>query len=411
MDYRQTLQSVTAELVTAQDQLLALYELSNVMRRQTSLDEALQQLAKLTCRTMLAEECAVRLEVPGRDRVATWFPNLGPSRGSFEKWLGHEPDHDRWSVRDGEEDGNSILLLPLKIEEKTAGFIICIRSKREPFASPEGKLGQALANQAMAFLENIILNEVKLENAALVAELRVASDVQIGLLPKTLPNVKHVDLWGSSQPAKHVGGDFYDAQYGPDGTLYFCVGDVSGKGMPAALLMAMLLMILRSEQRTKRGKGPAELLEYLNRAAYDELTESGMFATLFLGTYDPQTRLLKFASAGHSPVIFRPRDGSARLLEANNVPVGIFAELEAEEEELFLSRGDLIMVGSDGLNEARDVDGNFFSIERLLREIDGRAEQSAADMGHAIVAAVSDFSAGRAQSDDQTCVIIKGDDQ
>jgi sigma-B regulation protein RsbU (phosphoserine phosphatase) len=181
--------------------------------------------------------------------------------------------------------------------------------------------------------------------------------------------------------------------------------------MPAALLMAMLLMILRSEQRTRRGKGPADLLEYLNRAAYEELTESGMFATLFLGTYDPETRLLKFANAGHSPVVFRPRDGSARLLEANNVPVGIFAELKAEEEELFLNRGDLIVVGSDGLNEARDVDGNFFSIERLLREIDGRAEQSAADMGHAIVAAVSDFSAGRAQSDDQTCLIIKGDDQ
>jgi sigma-B regulation protein RsbU (phosphoserine phosphatase) len=362
MDHRQTCQSVTAELVTAQDQLLALYELSNVMRRQTSLDEALQQLVKLTCRTMFAEKCAVRLEVPGRDRAAAWFPDFGPSQGSFEKWLGHEPDHDRWSVRDGEEDGNSILLLPLKIEDKIAGFIICIRSKGQSFASPEGKLGQALANQAMAFLENIILNEVRLENAALVAELRVASEVQISLLPKTLPTVNDVDLWGSSQPAKHVGGDFYDAQYFPDGTLYFCVGDVSGKGMPAALLMAMLLMILRSEQRVGLRSGPAELLEYLNRAAYDELTESGMFATLFLGTYDPKTRLLKFANAGHSPVIFRSRDGSARLLEANNVPVGIFAELRAEEEELFLSPGDLIMVGSDGLNEARNADGDLFSI-------------------------------------------------
>ncbi|UCC52748.1 MAG: PP2C family protein-serine/threonine phosphatase [Anaerolineaceae bacterium] len=411
MDHRQTLQSVTEELVTAQDQLLALYELSNVMRRQTSLGKALQQLVKLTCRTMLAEKCAVRLEVPGRERAVARFPDFAVSQGSFKKWFEKEPDYDRWSVMDSEEDGTSILLLPLKLEEKSAGLLICIRSNGKPFASPEGKLGQALANQALAFLENIILNEVRLENAALVAELRVASKVQIGLLPKTLPNVKHVDLWGSSQPAKHVGGDFYDAQYGPDGTLYFCVGDVSGKGMPAALLMAMLLMILRSEQRTRRGKGPAELLEYLNRAAYDELTESGMFATLFLGTFDPQTRLLKFANAGHSPVIFRPRDGSARLLEANNVPVGIFAELKAEEEELILNQGDLIVVGSDGLNEARDVDGNFFSIERLLREIDGRAEQSAADMGHAIVAAVSDFSVGRHQSDDQTCIIVKGNDQ
>ena len=92
------------------------------------------------------------------------------------------------------------------------------------------------------------------------------------------------------------------------------------------------------------------------------------------------------------------------------MPVGIFAELKAEEEELFLSRGDLIVVGSDGLNEARDVDGNFFSIERLLREIDHRADQSAADMGRALVAAVSDFSVGQPQSDDQTCIIVKSDD-
>ncbi|MGB6848253.1 MAG: SpoIIE family protein phosphatase, partial [Thermoanaerobaculia bacterium] len=298
MDHRQTPQLITAELVAAQDQLLALYELSNVMRRQTSVDDALQQLVKLTCRTMLAEKCAVRLEVPGRDMAAAQFPDLEVSQGSFKKWFEDESDYDRWTIRDREEDEASILLLPLKLDEKTTGLMICIRSKVEPFASPEGKLGQALANQAMAFLENIILNEVRLENASLVAELRVASEVQINLLPKALPNVNHVDLWGSSQPAKHVGGDFYDAQYGPDGTLYFCVGDVSGKGMPAAVLMAMLLMILRSEQKTGKGKSPAELLEYLNRAAYDELTESGMFATLFLGSYDPRARLLKFANAG-----------------------------------------------------------------------------------------------------------------
>jgi sigma-B regulation protein RsbU (phosphoserine phosphatase) len=174
--------------------------------------------------------------------------------------------------------------------------------------------------------------------------------------------------------------------------------------------MAMLLMILRSEQRTGNGKSPAELLEYLNRAAYDELTESGMFATLFLGSYDPRARLLKFANAGHSPVIFRPQDGSAGLLEANNVPVGIFAELKAEEEELVLNPGDFIVVGSDGLNEARNADGDLFSIERLLGLIDDTANQSASDIGRALISAVSKFSTGQPQSDDQTCIIVKGDD-
>jgi sigma-B regulation protein RsbU (phosphoserine phosphatase) len=265
-----------------------------------------------------------------------------------------------------------------------------------------------LANQAAAFLENMILSEVRIENAALQTELRIASEVQTGLLPEALPTVKGIDLWGSSQPAKQVGGDFFDVQARADGTVFFCVGDVSGKGMPAALLMAMLLMVLRGEQRRGSHLGPAALMEHLYRAAYDELTSSGMFATLFLGVFDPKNRTLNYANAGHSPVIIRPQDGSARLLEAGSVPVGVFPEASVEEKELFLNPGDLLVVASDGLNEARNTDGDLFSIERVLYNVDKSAEQTAAEIGHLLLAAVSAFSVGNPQSDDQTCVVIKG---
>ena len=116
MDHRQTFQSVTAELVAAQDQLLALYELSNVMRRQTSLDAALQQLVKLTCRTMLAEKCVVRLEVPGRDRASAHYPDLEVGKGSLDRWFENEHDHERWTIRDSDKDEASVLLLPLELE-------------------------------------------------------------------------------------------------------------------------------------------------------------------------------------------------------------------------------------------------------------------------------------------------------
>lgn len=410
MEKRKELQALTAELVTAQDQLLALYELSMAMRRQTSIDEALGQLARLTCRTMQAEQCFIQLEAPGRQLIHVQFPDHGEELQESEALLDKEVSFERWVIRDSDKQEDGILILPLNFEDETVGVVSCIRSNGKPFGSPEGKLGQALANQAAAFLENMILNEIRIENAALKAELRVARDVQSSLLPKELPVLREVEIWGSSHPAKHVGGDFFDVQCLPDGSVYFCIGDVSGKGMPAALVMAMLLMLLRSEQKTGGHMGPAALLEYLYRAAYDELTESGLFATLFLGVFDPQTKVLRYANAGHSPVLFREHDGSATLLEAKSVPVGIFAEFQVQEEELTLDNGDVIILASDGLNEASDSSGELFSIERMQQALDANAARSAAEIGNRLLSAVTEFSAGNTQNDDQTCVVIKGSD-
>ena len=408
MKEQQALQSLTAELVTAQDQLLALYELSNVMRRQTRLDHALLQLVRLTCRTMLANWCAAKLRLPGERVVFVQYPVPTAETGAHESWFEEEPEGERWQIRDGGVQQDNVLLLPLTFEEGMAGLLVCVRSGGNPFGSPEGKLGQALATQAAAFLENMILNEIRLENAALRAELQVASEVQTSLLPKHLPAVHGVELWGTSQPAKDVGGDFFDVRVQDGGTLLFCVGDVSGKGMPAALLMAMLLMVLRGEQRTSRRVDPAALLEHLYRAAYDELTASSMFATLFLGSYDPQTRLLTYANGGHSPVILRKRGRPAALLEAGSMPVGIFADAEAENEALTLEPGDVLLIGSDGLNEARNTAGELFSIERLLAALDRLAEEPATEIGRSLVSSVAEFSHEEPQSDDQTLLLLKG---
>lgn len=408
MAQQNPLQAITAELVTAQDQLLALYELSNVMRRQTSLDRALQALAKLTCRTMAADRCIVKLAVPNREPLVVQFPSGAADQQALDKWFDLDFSQARWLIRESEDPHANLLLLPVKFEADLAGVILCLRTHGEPFASPEGKLGQAIANQAAAFLENLILSDIRLENAVYQEELRIASEVQSSLLPKSLPQVAGIELWASSQPAKHVGGDFYDAQHGSNGLLYVCLGDVSGKGMAAALMMATLLVTLRNEERSGRQPGPAGLLRYLYQAAYDELTESGKFATLFLGSFDPAQRLFKFANAGHSPVIFRPKGGPARLLEANNVPVGIFADSDPEEEALFLNPGDLLLIGSDGLNEAQDRHGQLFTIERLLALVETTCDQPATNIGHAVLSAVSDFSAGHPQSDDQTCLVLKG---
>ena len=153
MENQQEHQSLTAELVAAQDQLLALYELSMALRRQTSIHKALEQLAKLTCRTMQAGQCAIQLEAPGRKVISVQFPHREEKVEEFEAELVQKDSFQRWVIRDSDKQEDGILIIPLNFEEETVGTVYCIRSNGKPFGSPEGKLGQALANQAAAFLE------------------------------------------------------------------------------------------------------------------------------------------------------------------------------------------------------------------------------------------------------------------
>lgn len=235
----------------------------------------------------------------------------------------------------------------------------------------------------------------------------LARQVQLGLFPKIPPCIPSLDLSGVFRPASHVGGDFYDFIVGPDHSLTFFVGDVSGMGVPAAMLMAMTRAILRAETNSPMVPTPETILKNANAKLLDDFTKMGMFVTIFVGQYHPANKELVFANAGHSAVIFRPVNGRSRLLEADGVPLGIQEKSLSKNRRLCLTEGDLLVVTTDGLYEARNAHNKRFGVQRLLQHVQRLNSQSAVEISNTLLHAVGHFSGCEPQADDQTILVLR----
>jgi sigma-B regulation protein RsbU (phosphoserine phosphatase) len=274
------------------------------------------------------------------------------------------------------------------------------------FSAGTVKLLQALGEQAGGLLESATLHERALARERLVREMELASATQNAMLPHASLAVSGIELVGRFRPAEEVGGDFYDYRLRPDGQLAFCVGDVSGKGWPAALVMTMTLAVLRgASQLLDR---PAAVVTRANSDLFGDLTQIDAFVTAFVGYYDPGAARLAFASAGHSPVIYRSRGGRARLLRATGVPLGILDEDAAGGGAVRLRSGDLLVAATDGFSEATNTAGELFGYERLLTLVDAISTLPAEAVADRMFQAITDFAAGRPQQDDQTLLVVKG---
>ena len=151
-----------------------------------------------------------------------------------------------------------------------------------------------------------------------------------------------------------VGGDFYDFLHLDGRPFTFTVGDISGKGLPAALLMAMTRTVIRAKVHDAPTPTPEHVVGRSNKELYDDFTEVNMFATVFVGQYQPLNREMLYANAGHSPVIYCPAGGKARLLKADGTAVGILPTSLSENQRLIFRPGDVLVVATDGLNEAHN---------------------------------------------------------
>ena len=214
------------------------------------------------------------------------------------------------------------------------------------------------------------LEETTTAKERIESDLRIARNIQMGMVPRSFPNRPDLDLYGSMTPAKEVGGDLYgyylaeSSEEGKGDKLYFCLGDVSGKGVPASLFMAQatrLFCTLAAQEMM-----PAEIATRINNALSGEDNETGMFVTMFLGLLDLQTGHLDFCNAGHNPPVLL-RDGKPEFIEMiPNAPVGIIPELDYEGEEIADITNCPLFVYTGGLNEAENRQQEQFSDERLL---------------------------------------------
>jgi phosphoserine phosphatase RsbU/P len=238
-------------------------------------------------------------------------------------------------------------------------------------------------------------------------EMDLARQVQLSLLPKGALAYPGLDLSYFFQPASYVGGDFYDLVIGPDQLLTFFIGDVSGKGMPAAMLMTMTRFILRAEADSPAVPTPEVILQKANAKLLADFIRAGMFVTVFVGQYHPVSKELVFANAGHSAAIFHPVNGRPRLLKADGTALGIQEKSFSENHRLSLAAGDLFVATTDGVYESRNPNSKRFGMYRLLKQLQRLRGKSAAEIADALVQAVQQFSECEPQVDDQTILVVR----
>ena len=251
--------------------------------------------------------------------------------------------------------------------------------------------------------ENRKLQESQLTQERLNSELRIAKNIQLGMLPKatsTSDNVSHdIQVFGSLLPAREVGGDLYD-YFVRDEKLFFAIGDVSGKGIPAAMMMARAMSLLRASGG--HDINPAHVMKVLNEA-FCHGNDSNMFITLFIGVLDLPTGLLRYCDAGHdAPIRIKGSDSDVESIEVNpHLPVGVFEDTKYTMQNIHLDPEDTLFLYTDGLTEAKNSERKQFGLQRVKEVLKGGRKQPAAII-EAMTKAVHAFTQGAEQSDDLT---------
>ena len=243
------------------------------------------------------------------------------------------------------------------------------------------------------------LEETTTAKERIESELRIARDIQMSMVPQTFPERSDLDLYALMTPAKEVGGDLYDFLI-IDNQLYFCLGDVSGKGVPASLFMTQAIRLFRAMAKQRRK--PSDIATRLNNEL-TENNENGMFVTMFIGEVDLTTDHLYFCNAGHNPPLL---DGEFIDIQAN-APIGLWPGLEYEGEEIGSIRNKLLFIYTDGLNEAEDTAQEQFGDERLQQMLQQMKTPTARQVVDTFCQAVASHRKGAAPNDDMTMLAIR----
>jgi len=249
------------------------------------------------------------------------------------------------------------------------------------------------------------LADMKAAQERIESELRIARDIQMSMVPHEFPQREGLDMFASMNPAKEVGGDLYGYEI-VDDKLYFCVGDVSGKGVPASLFMAQVTRLFQTMAR--QGLMPAEICTRVNDALSGKDNEEGMFVTFWLGLLDMQTGHLSFCNAGHNPPIMGGGANKGDFLDMQpNAPIGLFPGLEYEGEEIETVKGRALFIYTDGLNEAENPQQEQFGDERLLSILRDTHFDSAQQVIESLKAEIENHRKDAEPNDDLTMMCLR----
>jgi len=357
-----------------------------------------------------AIECGQHLHIPGWHTVDTSRAEVVRSRKPF-MIVGDEIlkvlNSGAMKVVPGTDIPKTWLGVPLLVGEEARGIVSLQNlDKENAFTKTDIDLLMLLVNSMSLSLENArLFSETERLLKLLEGEMRIARETQKSILPLQPPHCEGYNLGSLITPARAVGGDFYDFIRLDKERLSLIIGDVSDKGLPAALFMALTFSLLRSE--TEHSDDPRQILRNVNRYLL-KMNALGMYVTLLYGILNCPTGRFKYSRAGHlSPIVM---DGQGNVIEIESgegQALGLLEEVKLTLKEVVIPPGGLLLLFSDGLNEAVDSQGVEFGFKRIKQELYNHREESAADICIKLWEALVSYSGDESNQDDFTAVVVK----
>jgi serine phosphatase RsbU (regulator of sigma subunit) len=299
----------------------------------------------------------------------------------------------------------SVMAVPLASGEETFGMIYVDNPFHNRFKEEDLKVLTTIASVASIKIENERLLEERLEKRRMEEELKVASEIQMRLQPFAPPKIDGWDMTGVSFPCREIGGDYYDFIHRKrDNRVVLAVGDVSGKGTGAALLMSSVHAAVRAQSQTR--STISEVMGEINEYIFEN-SPPNKYLTLFYGELDPQTGVLAYSNGGHNAPMLVRSTGEVERLDKGGLPIGMMQDVKYQEGSVKFNVGDVLVIYSDGITESVNERDEEFDEDRLIEVLKNNLNRSASGIRDRIDEALSRFVGTAAPVDDMTLMIIK----
>ena len=299
---------------------------------------------------------------------------------------------------------NSEMVAPIISNNEVIGVFDLESDELNAYSNDDVEILMLLASQVAIIIEKVMLHEQLIEKQRLETQLEIAREVQLQLLPPRDPKLEGFDISAYNFPTEEVSGDYYDWVRIYNDQIGIVIADVSGKGVPAALLMAFLRASLRAA--THIGYAPHISMSKVNYLLWESI-ERNQFVTAFYGILDAPNRTLAYSNAGHNPPLLMNTDGTAHFEERGGVPLGMFRDSRYYEYFATIEPGQLLVLYTDGVTDAMNQSGEDYGRQRLVEAVRQAQQLSARDLIDSIQQDVMKWTDGRGSHDDVTFFVVK----